>query len=120
MGGKQSSSTHANSEPSESSASESHPPRNADIEATRRVLILERSSASSDEQPSNMPSMQVVCEVSRPARLTLFSFEAPLNQYAVETGATPWSATVTDAISAAWPDHGAPSAAVYEAFSTPL
>ena len=42
-----------------------------------------------------------------------------MNQYAVETGDTPASATVTDAMSAAWPDHGAPSAAVYEASSTP-
>ena len=42
--------------------------------------MAERSSDSRDEQPSNMPSMLVVCEVSRPARLTLPSFEAPLNQ----------------------------------------
>ena len=103
----------------ESSASESHPPRNAVIEATRRVLMAERSRDSRDEQPWNMPSMQVVCEVSRPARLTLLTLEAPVNQYAVETGAMPVSATVTDASSAAWPAHGAPSAAVKEAFSTP-
>ena len=74
--------------------------------------MVERSSDSRDEQPLNMPSMQVVCEVSRPAMSMLLSFEAPLNQYAVETGATPVSATVTDASSAAWPAHGAPSAAV--------
>ena len=43
---------------------------------------------------------------------TLLSLEAPLNQYAVETGAMPSSATVTDASSAACPAHGAPSAAV--------
>ena len=59
-----------------------------------------------------MPSMQVVFEVSRAAMSTLLSLEAPLNQYAVETGAMPSSATVTDASSAAWPAHGAPSAAV--------
>ena len=63
--------------------------------------MAERSSVSRDEQPSNMPSMQVVCEVSRPVRLTLLSLEAPLNQYAVDTGETPASATFTDASSSA-------------------
>ena len=40
------------------------------------------------------------------------AFGLPAEQYAVETGAMPSSATVTDASSAAWPAHGAPSAVV--------